>query len=253
MGVVEDAQQAVGGGEVGGFAQQRQRLLAAAVEHPGAQAEQLDVQAAELHALRQRRRRAPGRRRHGASPAPRWRRGRAPLRAAARRCGARAALAARPARPAGRRSGRTGRGRSRRGSGARAGAPARPGWRCAAAAGGGRRRPHPSRPAARARGSRRPRPRRCAPSCGSRAARFREAAAFQDVEPVREQRAGLAGSSRSQIAAASSAASMQVNGLRRPRSPSARASVGRSSFSASSTWPSHRYDRPTMKSPQRPR
>ena len=74
-------------------------------------------------------------------------------------------------RPAGRRSARTGRGRSRPGTGAHAGAPARPGWRCAGAAGCARRRPRPARPAARARGARRPRRRRCAPSCGSRAAR----------------------------------------------------------------------------------
>ena len=45
MGVVEHAQQPVGRGQVDRLAQARQRLLAAAVEHPGAQAEQLDVQA----------------------------------------------------------------------------------------------------------------------------------------------------------------------------------------------------------------
>jgi hypothetical protein len=81
---------------------------------------------------------------------------------------------------------------------------------------------------------------------------FGEGAAFQHIESVREQVTGT-GSLRSQVAAARSAAITQANGLRRPRSTSARASVGCSSFSASTAWPSHRNDSPTMKSPQRPR
>ena len=55
-----------------------------------------------------------------------------------------------------------------------------------------------------------------------------QAAALQHVEPVRRAARRLGGRSRSHTAAASSAASMQVKGLRRPRSPSAPASVGRS-------------------------
>jgi hypothetical protein len=70
---------------------------------------------------------------------------------------------------------------------------------------------------------------------------FGQSAALEHVEPVGQQRAGLVGL----IALPTTQrpardASMQVNGLRRPRSISARASVGRSSFSTSSTWPSHR-------------
>ena len=54
MGIVEDALQAVGLRQVGGLAQQAKRFFAAAVEHEGAQAQQLDVQAPLLQVLRQR-------------------------------------------------------------------------------------------------------------------------------------------------------------------------------------------------------
>ena len=53
MRIVEHAHQSVGGGQIGRLAQQRQRFLAAAVEHVGAQPQQLDVQAAEPDTLRQ--------------------------------------------------------------------------------------------------------------------------------------------------------------------------------------------------------
>ena len=52
MGVIEDAFEAVGLRQVDGFAQQLGRVLAAAVEHEGAQAEQCDAQAPLLELLR---------------------------------------------------------------------------------------------------------------------------------------------------------------------------------------------------------
>jgi hypothetical protein len=81
---------------------------------------------------------------------------------------------------------------------------------------------------------------------------FGEGAALQHVEAVREQVAGTRvvalpgrrGEQRRDHAGERAAPA---------ESSSARASVGCSSFSASSAWPSQRYDSPTMKSPQRPR
>ena len=72
--------------------------------------------------------------------------------------------------------------------------------------------------------------------------RLGQAAALQHVEAVGEQRRrpppGCVALPQRRPRAALPAS--QANGLRRPRSASARASAGRSSFSASSTWPSHR-------------
>ena len=103
------------------------------------------------------------------------------------------------------------------------------------------RRRRPARPAVPARGARRLRRpamraivRKPSSTASGRALRSSTSSRLASSAPA------SSGWLRSHSAAASTAASMQVKGLRRPRSPSARASVGRSSFSASSTWPSHR-------------
>ena len=231
MGVVEHAQQAVGVRQVDRLAQQRQRLLAAAVEREGAQAQQLDVQAALLAAPA----RSASARASGSSGAPPVLRGdrrvaQRQLAQQRRRCAATAALAAVV------------------GSASSASICAHSSRQVSARKRRACSRTWSARLAMRRRGRRRATPtasqraeqleravlgalgrRRCAPACGSRAAPPRAgrcAPARRAGWPAarRPRRAGCAPTR----AAASSAASMQANGLRRPRSPSARASVGRS-------------------------
>ena len=134
-----------------------------------------------------------------------------------RRCAATAGPAARRARPAAHRSARTGRGRSRRGSGARAAAPGRPGWRCTGAAACAPRRRASSAPSSSSA--------RCsAPSATAMRASVRKPSSTASGRPLRSSTssrlassaAASSGWSRSHSAAASSAASMQAKGLRRP-------------------------------------
>ncbi len=232
MGVVEDALQAVGLRQVGGLAQQAERLLAAAVEREGAQPQQLDVQPPLLQLPGPARRPAPAARARGASPAPRsaaWpsasSRSTSTLRRHSRPCGlpasaSRASICAHSSRQVS--------GRKRRAC----------------------RRTWSVRLATHRRGRRRATPTACsAPSSSSarfsapsadRDARHRavaqqhglgQAAALEHVQPVGQQRRGLGrlvALPHARRPAAPPAS--QAKGLRRPRSASACASAGRSSL-----------------------